>query len=87
MSVYVDESRWLFRGQRYCHMAADTLDELHAMADRLGLRRQWFQDKPGHPHYDLSPAMRQRAVALGAIEVTARQLVARRYVTQEATDA
>lgn len=75
MSVYVDESRWPFRGQLYCHMTADTLDELHAMADRIGLRRSWFQDKPRFPHYDLSPSMRVRAVAAGATEVTTRQMV------------
>lgn len=27
------------------HLTADTLDELHAFAARLGLKRVWFQDK------------------------------------------
>jgi len=45
MSVYVDEIRvWPHAKHRCfvdgsCHLMADTLDELHAFAVRLGLRR------------------------------------------------
>jgi hypothetical protein len=42
------------------------LSELHAMAQRLGLKRAWFQDKPGTPHYDLTPTKRTQAIKLGA---------------------
>lgn len=51
-----------------CHMTADSLDELHAMADALGLARRWFQRPPAVrlPHYDVSLAFRARAVRLGA---------------------
>ena len=35
MSVYVDDAVTLWRGQRWAHLMADTLDELHAMAARL----------------------------------------------------
>jgi cytoplasmic iron level regulating protein YaaA (DUF328/UPF0246 family) len=38
MSVYVDMAIFPFRGQMYCHMMADTLDELHIMADNIGLK-------------------------------------------------
>jgi len=69
MSVYVDRAMFPFRGQLYCHMRADTLDELHIMADNIGLKREWFQDKPGREHYDLSPSKRKLAVELGAKEV------------------
>jgi hypothetical protein len=59
-----------------CHMLADTEAELHAMADRLGMRREWYQ--PGRrPHYDLSKTRRAEAMRLGAIEVTSRELVRR----------
>ena len=71
--VYVDP---LFpAGWRYgpaCHMVADSADELHAMAARLGLQRAWFQDRPGCPHYDLTTARRALAVRFGAVELTAR---------------
>jgi Protein of unknown function (DUF4031) len=59
-------------------MTADTEDELHAFAARLGLGRVMFQ--PGAPHgleqvsatghYDLMEGERDRAVALGAQTIT-----------------
>ncbi len=76
MTVYVDESIFPFRGQKFCHMATDgDLEELHRMADKIGMLRIWFQDKPGHPHYDLSPEKRALAVQHGAVEVTSLELV------------
>ncbi len=57
-----------------CHMLADSIDELHAMAKSLGLRRSWYQ--PGStPHYDVSKGKRSLAIELGAIEVTKHELV------------
>jgi len=61
-----------------CHMTADTLGELHAMADKIGLKRAWFQDHPRCQHYDLTPPRRARAVAAGAIEETAMEGARRR---------
>lgn len=61
-------------GHRWCHLMADTLDELHAFAARLGMNRDWFQGD----HYDLVPPRRARALKLGAVEVTSRDLVALR---------
>lgn len=68
MSVYVDAPVWRLRNMRMCHMIADTLDELHAMADRLGLKREWFQDEASFPHYDIAKSKRSLAIAAGAIE-------------------
>lgn len=68
MPVYVDDMFAPFLGMKMCHMTADTLDELHAMADAIGMKREWFQDK-NHPHYDVAIVTRKKAVALGAIEV------------------
>ena len=67
--VYVDNlfaASWRF-GQA-CHMTADTLVELHAMARRIGLKRSWFQPHPRFPHYDLTKGMRAKAVLEGATE-------------------
>ena len=76
--VYVDPLRdngWRLRGNRTpnCHLFADTSEELHAFAERLGMRRSWFQDDPRLPHYDLTPARRAEAVRLGAREMTRRE--------------
>jgi hypothetical protein len=86
MAVYVDPlftwpitatkpaARALARrtGGRWCHLTADTLDELHAFAGRLGLKRAWFQNHPRHPHYDLTPGKRAQAVRMGAVEYDTR---------------
>jgi hypothetical protein len=74
MTVYVDAPRHKLGRMLMCHMAADTLTELHAMAKQLGVRR-WFQDKPGRPHYDVCKAYRARAIAAGAVEVDSRCLL------------
>lgn len=80
MSVYVDPIfRWptkikCFQGGS-CHLFADTVDELHKLAGEIGMKRSWFQNKPGFPHYDLTPQKRSIAVSRGAVEVTARQMV------------
>jgi hypothetical protein len=76
MSVYVDglvqfggpDSPKCFRNQPSCHMYADTLEELHSLAQRIGLKRAWFQDHWSLPHYDLVGSRRSAAVRLGAIE-------------------
>ena len=80
MTVYVDESRWPYNGTMYCHMmvgSTDDLQELHDLAERIGLRRAWFQDKPTHPHYDLAPSKRRLAIQNGAVAVTSVELVKR----------
>lgn len=78
MAIYVDPVfTWPGKGQ-WCHMMTDgDLSELHAMAERLGLKRAWFQNKPRHPHYDLRPSKRALAVQYGAVEVTGVELVRR----------
>lgn len=78
MSVYVDAlerrgEREGFRWHTSCRMYADTLAELHAMADRIGMWRAWFQDDAGDPHYELVPARRAMAVEAGAVEHTREQ--------------
>jgi hypothetical protein len=79
MTVMVDELRQWGRARHRCfakgssHLMADTVDELHAFAARLGLKREWFQDHHMHPHYDLSPNKRAQALRLGAKFVPAME--------------
>jgi hypothetical protein len=42
------------------------LIELHLLARQIGLRREWFQDEPGNPHYDCVPTKRALAIQAGA---------------------
>lgn len=73
MAVYVDNAVFRWRGRHWAHLMADGLDELHAFAARLGLRRCAFQDKRSGAHYDIDSATRERALALGAIPVSRLQ--------------
>lgn len=75
MSVYVDCLRdWGWKYGHSCHLIGDTIEELHAFAALLGLRRGWFQAQARHPHYDLTARKRAQAVLLGAVELADRPL-------------
>jgi Protein of unknown function (DUF4031) len=86
MAVYVyklrDPSR-LFMGRTappppLFGLSADAQDELHAFAARLGIRRDTgtpdgSRQEPLTRHYTLTEGERDRAVALGAQVITARE--------------
>lgn len=57
------------RHTHFCHLLADDVGELHAMADALGMPRRLFQEHQWRWHYDLPAAMRAEAIVLGAREV------------------
>lgn len=78
MAVYVDSYNASFGRMVMCHMSADSREELYAMVDRIGVQRKWLQ-KAGTwcEHFDICQSKRKRAVAAGAIEVTAREMVMR----------
>ena len=73
MTCYVDTVRaYPEAGLRYthfCHLLADTPDELHAMAEALGMARPMFQSHAWRWHYDLPSHLRDRAIELGAVEI------------------
>lgn len=69
MSVYVDDMRAPYRGMLMCHMLADSEDELHAMADRIGVSRRHCQHAGTYRmHYDICLTKRALAVKAGAVE-------------------
>jgi hypothetical protein len=90
MTVYVDDFRVRARvGRitgRWSHLTADTREELHEFATRIGLQRSWFQEpkgvggKPPPPgslpaqawHYDVTESKRQVAINAGAIPLSYR---------------
>jgi hypothetical protein len=71
MTVYVDDMRANFGRMVMCHMVADTVEELHAMADQIGVARRWYQGPPvtRNPHYDIALSKRALAVQFGAKEI------------------
>lgn len=89
--IIVDEirkwphARGVFR-RGACHLTVDGetprhIEALHDFAQRIGLKRSWFQKK-STPHYDLTIGKRAEALAAGAVEVgameQARQWIDRR---------
>ena len=65
MTIYVDaleEWGWRMRGRTVasCHMFTNSADieELHAFAAQLGMKRTWFQPHAVAPHYDLVKSRR-----------------------------
>lgn len=80
MTVYVDDMHRYdagrFRRMKMSHMIADTDEELHAMAARIGISRRWYQGD----HYDISLGKRALAVTAGAVEITWRQCGAMMFV-------
>ena len=81
LTVYVDDWRQRAtirqREDRWSHLLADDPAELHAMAARLGIPLRGYQRhrrSPALNHYDLPESLRLRAIELGAVAVTWRQL-------------
>ncbi len=72
--ILVDPPRWPAHQTVFSHLVSDTsLVELHAMAAAIGLNPRAFD----HDHYDLSRRLYGAAVAAGAVEVSAAELVKR----------
>jgi len=72
--IYVDSVRSCipnpkWRWNKSCHLFADSLNELHEFALKLGLRRSYFQKGSIVPHYDLTENKRKEAVKKGAKEI------------------
>lgn len=84
--IYVDEPKFYpiearRRGAKqfgqWSHLWTEAGNEgaLHAFAARLGLKREWFQDKPDFPHYDITQGKVARAHKLGAVRLALRHWV------------
>ncbi len=45
-------------------MTADTVEELHVFAEKIGVKRCWFErSRRGVMHYDLNPTNRSKAIS------------------------
>jgi hypothetical protein len=97
MTVYVDDmamsaavtdpdTRRVYNA-RWCHLFSSAIDptELHDLAQKIRLRREWFQPghdlldstqhDPVHDHYDVTMNKRLLAIKAGAVPVTIEQAV------------
>ena len=96
MAVYVDDmfkpakvkngNRWVT--SKWCHLQADTREELDSMADRIGLKRSRIQnsDNPVKRHYDVTESRRAAAVAAGAVEIGMLELARMRSAWRRAIE-
>ena len=81
LTVYVDDWRQAatVRGlaERWSHLLADDPAELHAMAASLGIPPRGYQRhrrSEALNHYDVPESLRLRAIELGAVPVTWREM-------------
>ncbi len=75
----VTEYETKLRHKSWSHMVSTVgVDELHAMADRLGLKRSWFQTGSFN-HYDITPPKRLMAIRFGAVSVDSRLILFGNY--------
>lgn len=81
MTIFIDDgykrtaAYWKRHGvgqMKMSHMMSDSdADELHKLAARIGMKREWFQKD----HYDVPIFRRAMAIQHGAVECTSRDLV------------
>lgn len=76
--VYVDDCVWT-KGKKgretYAHMVADTYDELHEFAAKLGVGRHFFHKSSKYHHYDISSKFYEKAIEMGAEKVRSTQII------------
>lgn len=78
MAVYVDDAIWHWHGRMWCHLLADSTDELHRFAALLGIHRSSYQGPPrtSKPHYDLTAWEQRLAIARGASPCGREEIIA-----------
>lgn len=75
MAVYIDKANIKYKRMIMCHMIADSYEELHDMAKKIGMKSSWFQNNASFPHYDVCLMRKKKALEYGAIEVSRKELV------------
>lgn len=75
MAIYVDFVCIEFRGHKWCHMLADTLQELHEFAALIDVDKRLFHRNASYPHYDVTVQMRETAIEYGAQPADRRKII------------
>ena len=73
MVVYLDFPR----KDGYSHLISDTIPNLHEFAKSIDVKRCWFENKRGkkRPHYDIKGEAINKAIELGAIQVSSKEII------------
>lgn len=75
MTVYVDDMNYKYGRMIMCHLLADSEDELAAFVKTLGIDLKYWQYKgTRRSHFDICLAKKKKAISLGAVEVTIREM-------------
>lgn len=56
------------------HLVADSIEELHEFAQKIGLKRCWYQSHR-FKHYDLWGKMSEKTLTASAIKKTSKEIV------------
>lgn len=78
--IYVDAAEWKKspKGRKsYAHMVADSMEELHAFAERIGVKKHFFHRSKTAPHYDITSEQHAVALSHGAKLVDSREVLAK----------
>jgi hypothetical protein len=69
VTVYVDDVEHPYGNMLMCHLWSDSLEELFAMVDRIGVQRKWLQKPPkaSWVHFDIAKAKKALAIKAGAV--------------------
>lgn len=64
------------RKGKWSHLVASDIKTLHSFAEKIGLKKCWFQNKKNkkQPHYDLKESLLNKAISNGAILVSRSEL-------------
>jgi hypothetical protein len=72
MAIYIDPPIWHARGRLWSHLVSDvSFEELHEFAAILGAPPRAFE----RDHYDIPEEGYEKAVELGAVEVSCQVLL------------
>ena len=75
MAIYVDFMQIEFKGYKWCHLLADTLQELHDFAALIEVDARLFHRHASYPHYDVTVQMREIAIEYGAIPADRKKII------------
>ncbi|MFC6203290.1 MULTISPECIES: DUF4031 domain-containing protein [Psychrobacter] len=75
MAIYVDFVSIEFKGHKWCHMLADSLQELHDFAELIEVDKRLFHRNASYPHYDITLQMRLTAIENGALAADRKKII------------